>query len=587
MGNTYLNVPFSQKDKVKALGARWDTSQRQWYVPAGLELTLFQAWLPAGQTAVALATSASRGLISTSETMPAEKPAGVSLAQLLAGVEQAVARAYQQGVWTRVDVVNVNLNVRNKHVYLEVSERDVEGNVVAQARGTIWARTAERILPQFERETGAQLAPGIKLLVLAKPVFKAQYGLSLDITGIDSSYTVGDLEAQKRKIREQLQAENLFHRNKQLPPPWDFSRVLVMAPHGAAGLGDFDAEAKRLHGHRVCEFLYAHSRFQGVGAPGEILDAMRAGLQRAGEGQLDALIIIRGGGAVNDLAWLNDYDLARFLCLSPVPVFTGIGHERDSTVLDEVAHRSFDTPSKVIAAIESQIAGRARDAKEAYQRILVQGGRLAERARIGSERLDSEIRAAALGTLASARSGSESAINQVRLGAQSQVHESRHVSELSIRDVQDQARQQVRQAAIEAPAAMASVKELAVATVRSVRAEVQALLPAVLQQTGTQVHRAKQNLTGTRQTLFERAQQMVKTARAGSDGLVREVTGQGPKKTLARGFAVVKAKDGKTVTSAKAARAAKRMEVTFNDGVVHTTVQSGPETGKEDGADGQ
>lgn len=160
------------------------------------------------------------------------------------------------------------------------------------------------------------------------------------------------------------------------------------------------------------------------------------------------------------------------------------------------------------------------------------------------------------------------------------------MSELTIRDVQDEARQQVRQAAVEAPATIASVKELAVATVRAVRADVQALLPAVLQQTGTQVHRAKQNLTGTRQTLFERAQRMVKTARDGSDGLVREVTGQGPKKTLARGFAVVKTKDGKTVTSAKAAKAAKRMEVTFNDGVVHTTVQGGPETGKG-GADGQ
>jgi exodeoxyribonuclease VII large subunit len=587
MGETYLTVPFSQKDKAKALGARWDTAQKQWYVPGGLELAPFQAWLPTGQALNDTTASASQDLITPAETLPADKPVGVSLSQLLSGVERAVAQAFQQGVWTRVDIVNVNFNVRNKHVYVELSERDDDGNVVAQARGTIWARTAERILPKFERETGAQLAPGIKLLVLVKPVFKAQYGLSLDITAIDSSYTIGDLEAQKRKIREQLKADQLFGRNKDLPAPWDFSRVLVVAPQGAAGLGDFDAEARRLHAHRVCEFLYAHSRFQGVGAPAEILAALQAGLERASGAPLDALIIIRGGGAVNDLAWLNDYELAKSICMSPVPVLTGIGHERDSTVLDEVAHRSFDTPSKVIAAIETQIGQRARDSREAYQRILVQSGRFAERARIGSERLDSEIRAAARGTLATARSESESAINQVRLGAQSHVHESRHVSELTIRDVQDEARQQVRQAAVEAPAAMASVKELAVATVRAVRADVQALLPAVLQQTGTQVHRTKQNLSDKRQTLVERAQQMVKTARAGSDGLVREVTGQGPKKTLARGFALVKTKDGKTVTSAKAAKAAKRMEVTFNDGVVHTTVQGSPQAGKEGSADGQ
>ncbi len=579
MGNTYLTVPFSQKDQAKALGARWDTDQRQWYVPAGLALAPFQAWLPGGQAGGAATASTSRDLITPSDTQPTEKPLGVSLSQLLAGVEQAVAQAYQQGVWTRVDVVNVTL--KNKHVYLELSERDETGAVVAQARGAIWARTAERIVPEFQRATGAQLAPGIKLLVQAKPVFKAQYGFSVEITGIDASYTIGDLEAQKRKIREQLLAEQLFGRNKQLASPWDFSRVLVVAPQGAAGLGDFDADAKRLHAQRVCEFLYAHSRFQGPGAPAEILAALQAGFERASDAQLDALIIIRGGGAVNDLAWLNDYELAKFICVCAVPVFTGIGHERDSTVLDEVAHRSFDTPSKVIAAIENQIAQRARDAKDAYQDILAQAGRSAERARIGAERIHSAIRASARNTLFTARSESESAMSQVRLAAQSQILDARHVSELSIRDVKDEARQQVRQAAHDAPTAMASVKELSTAALRAARADVQTLLPAVLQQTGTQSHRAKQNLASARQSLFERAQQMVKTARAASDGLVREVTGQGPKKTLARGFAVVKTQDGKTVTSAKAAKAAQRMEVTFNDGVVQTTVHGDSKTGEE------
>jgi exodeoxyribonuclease VII large subunit len=582
MGNTYLTVPFSQKDKAKALGARWDSAQRQWFVPAGLELAPFQAWLPGSHGVSAVPASASRDLITPVATEPVETPKGMTLSQLLAGVERAVTDAYQQGVWTRVDVVNVNLNVRNRHVYLELSERDEDGNVVAQARGTIWARTAERILPEFERATGAQLAPGIKLLVLAKPVFKAQYGLSIDITGIDASYTIGDLEAQKRKIREQLQSEQLFDRNKRLPPPWDFSRVLVIAPQGAAGLGDFDAEARRLHAHGVCEFLYAHGRFQGAGAPAEILAAIESGVREAGPEQLDALIIIRGGGAVNDLAWLNDYQLARFICMCHVPVLTGIGHERDSTVLDEVAHRSFDTPSKVIAAVEKQIAARARDVKDAYERILLQARRFAQRASIDAERLDSEIRASARATVTTARTENESAMNQVRLASQAQVHEARHVCELSIRDVQEEARQHITQAKHQAPAAMASVKELSTAAVREMKADVEALLPAVLDQAATHTRRASQNLATTRQTLFERAQQVVKTAKAAADGLVREVTGQGPKKTLARGFAVVKTRDGKTVTSAKAAKQARRMEVTFNDGVVHTTVQGDSDSGKKE-----
>lgn len=575
---TYLTVPFAQKDKVKALGARWDAAQRQWFVPPGLDLAQFSTWLPA-QAERPVLPAASQDLVAAAEgTLAPAAQTGVSLSQLLAGVERAVAQAYRDGVWTRVDVVNVT--VRNKHVYLEVSERNESGTVIAQARAAIWARTAERIVPEFEKVSGAQLAPGIKLLVLAKPVFKAQYGFSLEIVGIDASYTVGDLEAQKRRIRERLKSEGLFERNRQLEPPWDFSRVLVMSPQGAAGLGDFAAEADRLHAARVCEFIYVHSRFQGAGAPAEILAALNQGMRQASQSQLDALIIIRGGGAVNDLAWLNDYELAKFICLCAVPVLTGIGHERDSTVLDEVAHRSFDTPSKVIAAVEKQVAQRARDVKQAYEAVVVQAARAVQRSSIASERLDTEVRALARGTLGNARTQAQSAMSAVQLAALAQLHEARRVKELAMRDVQDEARGSLRQARLEVPAAMASVKELSSAAIRSARADVQGLLPAVLDQVSSQTRRARQSLHDARETLSERTRQTVRTARSSSDALIREVTGQGPKKTLARGFAVVKSKSGKTVTSAKAAKAAGVMEVTFNDGVVQASVE-GDTKGKQ------
>jgi exodeoxyribonuclease VII large subunit len=570
---TYLTVPYSQKDQVKALGARWDAAQRQWYVPAGIDVAQFSNWLPV-QTHVE--APAVRDLIATGTNAVAPAAAtGVSLSQLLSGVERAVSQAYREGAWTRVDVVNVA--VRNKHVYLEVSERDEAGTVIAQARAAIWARTAERIVPEFERATGAQLAPGIKLLVLARPVFKAQYGFSLEISSIDASYTVGDLEAQKRRIREQLKSDGIFERNRRLQSPWDFSRVLVIAPQAAAGLGDFAAEADRLHAHRVCEFLYQYSRFQGPGAPGEILTALTKGLEYACEGRLDALIIIRGGGAVNDLAWLNDYELAKFVCLCAVPVLTGIGHERDSTVLDEVAHRSFDTPSKVIAGIENQVAQRARDARQAYEAIVVQATRSVERARISSERLDSEVRTSARATVTSARSEMQSAMNQVQLAALGQLNKARRVTDMSVRDVQVGARSSLQQAKLKVPGAMLTVKELSGAAVRLARSDVAGALPAMLDRMASQTRRARQELESGKQSLLERAQQTVMTARASSDALIREITGQGPAKTLARGFAVVKSKSGKTVTSAKAAKAAGVMEVTFNDGAVQASVQSNPQ----------
>jgi exodeoxyribonuclease VII large subunit len=289
---------------------------------------------------------------------------GVALSALLAGVAQAVADAFGAGVWTIVEVVEAR--TRNGHVYLEVSERDAGGVVLAKANAAIWANTASKILPAFEQATGASLAPGIKLLVHARPVYKPQYGFSLEIDAIDPEYTLGDLEARKREIRLRLKQEGLFERNRCLPAPWDFNAVLVIAPQGAAGLGDFQAEANRLSQFGVCQFVYATSRFQGEGAASEIrqtlMNAMRV-WENEHSGLPDALVIIRGGGAVNDLAWLNDYDLAKALCESAIPVFTGIGHERDSSVLDEVAYTSFDTPSKVILGIEQSIRQRVEEVK--------------------------------------------------------------------------------------------------------------------------------------------------------------------------------------------------------------------------------
>ena len=568
MANTYLTVPFAQKDKVKALGARWDAVQRQWYVPSGLELAPFRAWLPVGQAASAPESQPANDLLVPSGTMQSlDTPSGITLSQLLSGVERVVSQAYQRGVWTRVEVVNVHLNGRNGHVYLELSERDETGNVIAQARGTIWARTAERILPVFERDTGAQLAPGIKLLVLAKPVFKAQYGLSIDITEIDASYTVGDLEANKRKIRERLKAKNLFDRNKRLPVPWDFVRVLVVSPKGAAGLGDFAAEADRLHSLRVCEFLYVHSRFQGAGAAAEILSAVQERLQAEDIESLDALIIIRGGGAVNDLAWLNDYELARFVCTFPVPVLTGIGHERDSTLLDEVAHKSFDTPSKVIGGIEQQITLRAQEAKGAYEDIQTLVRRAIERAALSAERLDSDIRGHARATLGNARAETESAMNEIRTASHVQVQKGRHESQLMLREVKDGARQHLMQASIGVPAALSSIDGLSRAALRQMRGELRTLLSAaVLGRAASQAHSARMDVHSTREAFFERASQTLRMARANTVALAREVAGQGPTKTLARGFAVVKQRGGKTVTSASAARQAGLMELMFKEG---------------------
>jgi len=457
MSGTYLVSSFADKDRVKALGARWDPARRQWYVPEGRELAPFAQWLPATDSAEAPSTTALAAASPAAALVPAAQR-GIPLSQLLQRVSGAVAQAFKAGVWTLVEVVDAR--VRNGHVYLEVSERDASGITTAKANAVIWADTASRILPPFETATGAQVGPGIKLLVRARPVFKPQYGFSLEVDAIDSGYTLGDLEARKREIRERLQREGLFDLNRQLPPPWDYNRVLVVAPEGGAGLGDFQAEAQRLEALGICRFVYVHSRFQGDGAAAQIRSELQGALERMrGAGNLpDAVAIIRGGGAINDMAWLNDYALVRVVCEADVPVLTGIGHERDSTVLDEVAHIRFDTPSKVIAGIERLILQRVQEAKGLFAELI----REATRAAGGAQRTVAEhfgaIEAGARQEIARSRQRTAELLAQARLDAIQSVRAAAEQTQGQLHDVRRLAALQLSMARSEVPALLSEIR---------------------------------------------------------------------------------------------------------------------------------
>jgi exodeoxyribonuclease VII large subunit len=573
MANTYLKVDYNEKDAAKALGAKWDSSQRQWYVPEGRELAPFAQWLPDGVAESAPVLTRQLSPIQSSATLvalPAKK--GVSLSSLLAGVSQAVASAYRAGVWVLVEVVELRTN--SGHVYMGVSERDSSGSVLAKASAVIWQSTANTILPEFERATGAQLAPGIKLLVRARPVFKPLYGFTIEVDAIDPEYTLGDLEARKREIRERLQAEGVIAANKRLPAPWDFLAVLVVAPEGGAGLGDFQAEANRLEQFSICRFVYAYSRFQGEGAPREVCDALQAAVSdwsfEFGD-QPDAVVIIRGGGAVNDLAWLNDYDLARYICDLTIPVFTGIGHERDSTVLDEVAHTKFDTPSKVIAGIEQTITKRTTEAKTFFEQLANRATRAVLVATTSSMALDATVRAEAIRHLSQGKQASAELINGIRVDALGEVRSASEWASDAFKQVKTEAQVQVQQAKQVVPALWQQISLDAGRSLRVASAESDVLLGTVLGEAGRDVTNARSRVEDARASVGASAKQIVRAASVGSEALVREIAGQGPEKTLSRGFALVRDQTGKTLTRAAQTSDCSAMEIQFSDGKVSAT----------------
>ena len=588
MSRQYLDVPYRSKDAAKALGARFDGSVKRWYIDPGINLEAFAAWLPMGvtsaQAAVGIALAAADG---SREVAAIGK--GISLSRLLNGVSTAIAEAFATGVWTLVEVNEVT--VRNGHVYLDLSERDSNGQLVAKARATIWASVASRILPDFERATGAMISAGIKLLVRAKPVFKSQFGFSLEIDAIDAEYTLGDLEARKNEIRARLQREGVFERNRSLPPPWDYRLVLVVAPQDAAGLGDFQKEAERLGRFGLCRFVYAHSRFQGEGAAGEIVAATRAALTALGVAesvdsavassrpcasadgrvsansvQPDAIVLIRGGGAVNDLAWLNDYALARFICDQTIPVLTGIGHQRDSTIPDEVAAVRFDTPSKVIAGIEQQIQRRAQEARTAWELVLGASARGARNARLALERGDAQIQSDAHDHVARARQVSTAALNLVGSHAVAQVHEAARTSLALLHQVRAGTDRDIAAARQRVPHWMNAIRIEALASVGRARATTAVEHNAVLDRSTAAVRRSAQTVDIRLQQVGERALAQAERGRSNAQALMREIAGQGPDKTLARGFAIVRLEDGQPVTTSAMAQGARTLHIEFKDG---------------------
>jgi exodeoxyribonuclease VII large subunit len=544
---TFLDVQFKDKDQAKALGARWDGAAKKWYVPDGKELAPFNAWLPVALRGVAPAPANNTALTPSdgfgNDVALAKK--GMTLSELLAGVSLAVAQAFKSGAWTMVEVVEAR--TKNGHVYLELSERTPDGSVLATARATLWATTANKILPEFERATGATIAPGIKLLVRAKPVFKPQYGFSIEIDAIDPEYTLGDLEARKREIRTRLQQEGIYDANKKLPPPWDFNAVLVVAPQGAAGLGDFQAEATRLERFGICRFVYATSRFQGEGAANEIKAALQSALEQwrdSGKQAPDAIVIIRGGGAVNDLAWLNDYELAKAICTTNIPVLTGIGHERDNTILDEVSNIRFDTPSKVAAGIEQVIKRRVEEAKANFALLTNFATRAVNNA---NGRLDRDFTA-------------------IQSGAVRQVATAKQHSQALMSEVRHETHQQLSEAKREAPALFSEIRVETGNVVKTARTLTAIRLDAIRDRAAVDLLRSRESLRQEFGDMVISARRAIADAKQTSQALVLEITGQGPQKTLGRGFAIVRDEQGKPITSASGAKPGTGMEIEFRDG---------------------
>jgi exodeoxyribonuclease VII large subunit len=276
-----------------------------------------------------------------------------SLSELLQQVRESLQSAFPSAYWVVAEILEMHEN-RSGHCYLELIEKNEENDtLVARVRATIWTARYRMLKPYFEASTHTSLKSGIKLLVKASVEFHPQYGFSLNITDLDPAYTLGDLARKKQEVIRKLREAGVMDMNREIPFPRVPQQIAVISSDTAAGFGDF---MDSLHGNQY-GFYFHTVHFQAVMQGEEAPVSMIRAMDRIFESgtRFDCVALIRGGGSKADLECFNEYELAYYITQFPLPVITGIGHERDESVTDMVAARGLKTPTAVAEFLVDQL----------------------------------------------------------------------------------------------------------------------------------------------------------------------------------------------------------------------------------------
>ena len=275
-----------------------------------------------------------------------------SLRELQLAVRERLAEAFPLPVWVAAEISEMKVNYSG-HCYLELVEKGgANGVPAAKASAVIWRSHYGPLASYFASKTGERLAVGMKVLVRVTISYHELYGLSFQIQDIDPTYTLGDWEQQRQQTIARLREEGVWDMNRELDVPRVPQRVAIVSSANAAGYQDFCKEIARSP-YRV-ELTLFDAFMQGHGAEDSIIEALERVADRADE--FDVVAVIRGGGSQSDLACFNSYRLCAHVAQFPLPVVTGIGHDKDESVADMVAAQRLKTPTAVAAWINEQLA---------------------------------------------------------------------------------------------------------------------------------------------------------------------------------------------------------------------------------------
>ena len=281
------------------------------------------------------------------DTLPIDIPTGsrehLTLLDLQRLVRSTLEGRFVAPLWISAEISELKVN-RSGHCYLNLVEKGSgEGAPRAEARAVIWKSAYVRLAESFSIATGDKLRAGISILCRVMVTYHEVYGFSLQILDVDPSFTIGEVERRRRETISRLQSDGIWDMNREVELSTPTLRIAILSSGTAAGYRDFIEELRRSP-YRFRTTLF-EALMQGDAAEQSIVTALEDIASR--EQEFDVVAIIRGGGSTSDLALFDSYRLASYVAQFPLPVFAGIGHDKDVSIVDMVAHSSCKTPTAV------------------------------------------------------------------------------------------------------------------------------------------------------------------------------------------------------------------------------------------------
>jgi len=337
----------------------------------------------------------------------------LSLVELNKLIQKTLKTHMEPSYWVIAEISELRLNQKG-HCYLELIENQ-ENAVVAKVKATIWSYTYRNLSTWFQGITGQPLAEGMKILANVKISFHELYGFSLNIQDIDASYTIGEKEKQRQEVIKKLIQDGVFEMNKEHSLPLIPQRVAVISSPTAAGYGDFMQQIEEnQYNYNVITELYS-AIMQGSEAPQSIINALHK-INKFDK--FDLVVLIRGGGSQLDLECFDNYELCTHIAQFPLPVVTGIGHERDDTIADMVAHTKLKTPTAVAEFIIQGIAAYEASIDQEADNIAKTATFLLQNASLRLQSVESAIRISSQSSILNGNHHLQSTADQLKYQVQ-------------------------------------------------------------------------------------------------------------------------------------------------------------------------